>query len=984
MTLNPTTGVIAGTPTTPGTYNATITLTNASGGTTTVPVQIVVPVPITASYTNATTIAGTALTVTPSVTAGGPITGATLASGTLPAGMTLNANGTLTGTPTVPGTYNLTVTVRNASGGTTTIPVTITVLGAPTALNYTTPVTYTSGVAISNNAPAPTGGPVTSYSVTAGTLPPGLTLNPTTGVISGTPTTPGTYSVTVTGSSTAGGVNQVINMTVLPPVTAALTANPSTISVGQSTSLTPIFSGGAGTINNGIGVVGTGGGIPVGPFNTPGTYPYTLTVTNAQGVTATATATITVIATPPNSVSFPVPTTGTTYTYPTTGNPLSGLKVVVPDQGSAVCAANTLTVARGVGQPQPGTITGPAIAVSDPWTISSSVGYPFRVPFTVTMPYDSTGLSATDVPVPFYWDPAYSKWVSVGLKSIDTTNKTVTFTTLLQGQYSVIAIPGLASALTNQSLGYASGTDSWFQPNQGVFDVPGGSSLGMSAFDAWYFGMRKSTNSNAGLYSLFRQGNVNSSADDVDARALISRLANGTNASWNTLWTQGAYQLSDVQTGLAIITGLKVSGQPQIFVMGEARPAVSNAVATAIYDYNATTGKFGVVDPNYPGAPLTITWNSGTGAFTSYDRAAGYVPTFTQYAIEGQTSVHRLADYERVFSGATGGWTNPPFATIAITDVSGTGAVAGGGLVTVPSATNVTITGTISNGSSTATHIYWSQNGGARTPVALAGNSFNITIPALADPYDTRIALETTENPCDPSFSFTGYTEFNAKVAGRTDWFPNPCFETGTTTPWVLEQGSNSAVFYPATTTFSTINGELNSYPIAWSVGSPESAIVTAGNDPNVPSIPMVFDGANAFRANNPASGSRIGRISQVITVPTDVAVPKLSFYWAAVMQSAGHSPDQQPFVDILVEDVDNGYEVVFFKHFFANDPSYPGWIAGNGTGTLQWVGINWQQVNLSNLSARKGHKLRIVLTAADCTQGGHGGYAYLDGTNCN
>ena len=57
-----------------------------------------------------------------------------------------------------------------------------------------------------------------------------------------------------------------------------------------------------------------------------------------------------------------------------------------------------------------------------------------------------------------------------------------------------------------------------------------------------------------------------------------------------------------------------------------------------------------------------------------------------------------------------------------------------------------------------------------------------------------------------------------------------------------------------------------------------------------------------------------------------------------------------------------------------------PGWIVGTG----QWRGINWQQVTLTDLSARKGHQIRIRVVGADCTQGGHGGYAYLDGVNCN
>src|SRR5258708_24853340 len=58
----------------------------------------------------------------------------------------------------------------------------------PPALTYaTTNAVYTKGAAITPDAPTNSGGAATSYSV-APALPAGLSLNATTGVISGTPT----------------------------------------------------------------------------------------------------------------------------------------------------------------------------------------------------------------------------------------------------------------------------------------------------------------------------------------------------------------------------------------------------------------------------------------------------------------------------------------------------------------------------------------------------------------------------------------------------------------------------------------------------------------------------------------------------------------------------------------------------------------------------------------------------------------------------
>ena len=82
------------------------------------------------------------------------------------------------------------------------------------------PATYTQGTAIPNNTPANSGGAAVSYSVLPA-LPAGLTLNPVTGVISGTPTAvtlASSYSVTAT--NTGGSTSTLLSITVVSPYTA--------------------------------------------------------------------------------------------------------------------------------------------------------------------------------------------------------------------------------------------------------------------------------------------------------------------------------------------------------------------------------------------------------------------------------------------------------------------------------------------------------------------------------------------------------------------------------------------------------------------------------------------------------------------------------------------------------------------------------------------------------------------------------------------
>lgn len=992
LSIDPTTGLITGTPTaaTAGPVSLVIRGTNVTGWveqTVVVTVNDVAPGALHYSTPN-TYLNGTPIQVNNPNPTGGIPNAYTITAGALPAGLTLDpATGVISGKPTANGTFTPTIEGSNGLGAVSqAISITVTAT-APTALHYATPVTYVQGTAIAPNYPNPVGGTPTSYSVIAGSLPAGLSLDATTGVISGTPTatTAGPVSVTIRGTNASGNVSQVVSINVPAPIIASFAANPVILPVGQKAELSALFSGGTGTVDNGIGAIQSGASLYTPAIATPQTLTYTLTVTNGVQ-TVTQTTSVQWVAAG-SILTVPINLSGgggVDVTDPM--DPFYGFKVAIPSQ-DAVCQDTNMTVIRDASTP--GAIPAPAQRASDTFTLSTDIGYPLRKPATVTLPYDPTGLVAGDVPVPFFWDPVYSKWVANGLKSLDTVNHRVTFTTLLPGSYLVMVIPNLASTLGTQATGFVSNVDGWFQPNQGVFDLPGGSSFGMSAFASWYFSQEKAANAGAGLYSLFRQGPI--ASDDVAAKALISRLANGTLDSWSQVVDQAGYQLNDQQTGLALVTALQVTGQPQIFLMGEARPVVDNALATAVWSYDSTAKKFHLMDPNYPGTDLTITWDptKTTGGWTAYDRAAGYFPTFSQYAFEGHTSIHRLVDYERAFQGANSTWPTPPFAHIDLTTVGNlTSPTYTGSPLQVQGHSNITIAGTVTNGDEAATHVFWSENGGPRTAVPITAGTFTFTLPSLADPYVDRIMLETTSNPCDPTFAHSGFLEFKVKDQALQPWFSNSCFEAGyktdgvTPTGWITEQGSNSGKSYPGSPTFNA-QGVMNSYTVTWTAPSGDSALVGVGNDPIATSTPLprVLDGTASLRLNNSANGAHISRAYQTLTVPTSITKPQLSFYWAAVLESAGHGLPDQPYADILIQDVTdpNAVTTVYFKHFAAQDPAYPGWQITGG-----WGAIPWQKVSLPNLTSLKGHKLKITVTAADCTAGGHGGYLYLDNVTCD
>ncbi len=146
---------------------------------------------------------GTAYSASLAASGGAPPYAWSVISGALPSGLTLNGStGAITGTPTVSGTFAFTVRVVDAQAtpDSDSRALSIAVAAQPTAPPNITTTSLPNGrrnQAYSQTVVATGGVTPYTWSLSAGALPPGLTLNAATGVIGGTPTQNGTWSFTV-------------------------------------------------------------------------------------------------------------------------------------------------------------------------------------------------------------------------------------------------------------------------------------------------------------------------------------------------------------------------------------------------------------------------------------------------------------------------------------------------------------------------------------------------------------------------------------------------------------------------------------------------------------------------------------------------------------------------------------------------------------------------------------------------------------------
>jgi surface protein len=256
LTLNSTTGEISGIATVVNTFNFTVQAKDVNNclGTKVYSIQTVCPTITISPNSLSNATVGTNYSQTLTQVGGiGAIT-YSISAGTLPNGLTLNATtGEISGIATVANTFTFTVQAQDVNNCTGTKAYTIQTIcptitispanlnNATVGTNYSQTLTQVGGI-----------GAIT-YSISAGTLPNGLTLNSTTGEISGIATVANTFNFTVQAKdvNNCTGTKVYSIQTVCPTITLA-PANLSNATLGTNYPQTLTQVGGIGAITYSI------------------------------------------------------------------------------------------------------------------------------------------------------------------------------------------------------------------------------------------------------------------------------------------------------------------------------------------------------------------------------------------------------------------------------------------------------------------------------------------------------------------------------------------------------------------------------------------------------------------------------------------------------------------------------------------------------------------------------------------------------------
>jgi hypothetical protein len=572
-----------------GTY--TVTVTNAANCSSTSTTSVVVTILPTASISYAgSPVCSSSGTISPTLTG---TSGGTYSS---TAGLTIApSTGIITPSTSTAGTYTVTYTIA-ASGGCPAVTATtsVTVTALPTAsISYAGSPVCSNGGTISPTLTGTSGG---TYSSTAG-----LTIAPSTGIITPSTSTAGTYTVTYT-IAAAGGCPAVIattsvTITALPTATISYTGSPVCSSSGT---ISPTLTGtSGGTYSSTAGLtIAPSTGIITPSTSTAGTYTVTYTIAAAGGCPAvTANTSVTVTTLPTATISYagsPVCSNGGTISPTLTGT-----------SGGTYSSTVGLTIASSTGIITPSTSTAGTYTVT--YTIAASGGCPAVTATTlviinaaptagiVSSDADNTICSGESVTFTGSGGTHYQFYLDATPQGTYGTTNTFTTTALTNGQSVTVQV-------CNDVIFDGNFTETaWGSPISTSSGGPASSGFGNNRIDALYLS-GNATQLNFGIAGNVVNGSGNKVLFFIDSKTGgFNNLSSWTNRSGSPY-----YSIENLNGGITFDSGFSPD-----YIVGINQ--ASGLMYFDLYDMQANTNTFlGTAGS----AGLAFTANTGTGDYT--------------------------------------------------------------------------------------------------------------------------------------------------------------------------------------------------------------------------------------------------------------------------------------------------------------------------------------------------------------------------------
>jgi hypothetical protein len=198
VSLNASTGALAGFPTTEGQYRFGISVSDASNASVRQGFELAVarPVSIETNMLPPST-AGQSYSAQLHASGGQPPYVWRITQGALPAGVTLSTGGQIVGTPAASGTFGFTVEATDSAGLAAVTALAVNVQGALAIVAASNLIETTPDQDFRVGLAASGGIPPYVWRLTAGQLPPGIVLHAGAGTLEGKPAAPGAYAFTI-------------------------------------------------------------------------------------------------------------------------------------------------------------------------------------------------------------------------------------------------------------------------------------------------------------------------------------------------------------------------------------------------------------------------------------------------------------------------------------------------------------------------------------------------------------------------------------------------------------------------------------------------------------------------------------------------------------------------------------------------------------------------------------------------------------------